>query len=195
MGVGRRRGVLLGAPAVALASAAAVVLAEEPPGTRPVVLADEPPSAPPMTVTEEAFDEPLTTTPPPFTEGAFPCSQCHPGPGDPRPRRLEYHQEVQERLVHPRRQHFCLDCHDLAQRDVLHLLSGETVPFEQSYRVCGQCHYARYRDWRRGIHGKRVGQWDGVKTYFLCVQCHDPHAPRLKPFRPERRPPRPEEIQ
>lgn len=169
-------------PAVALASAAAAGLADEPKTWNLVKVEDD------------ASDEPVKATPPPFSEGAFPCSACHPGPGDPTPRRLEYHQEIQERFVHPKRQHSCLDCHDLARRDLLRLQSGQPVPFEESYRVCGQCHYARYRDWRRGIHGKRIGRWDGEKTYLLCVQCHDPHAPRLKPFKPERRPPRPAEV-
>jgi len=45
---------------------------------------------------------------------------------------------------------------------------------------CGQCHGDKYRDWRAGIHGKRVGQWDGEKSYFLCVNCHNPHSPGFK---------------
>ena len=75
---------------------------------------------------------------------------------------------------------WCLDCHDNAKRDVLHLSSGDPVPFTESYRLCGQCHGDKYRDWRAGVHGKRIGHWDGEKTYFLCVNCHNPHAPRFK---------------
>ncbi|HET7824222.1 MAG TPA: hypothetical protein VFK90_02770, partial [Anaeromyxobacter sp.] len=58
----------------------------------------------------------------------------------------------------------------------------------------------------------RVGQWDGAKTYFLCVNCHNPHSPRFKgvkeividgkstvtptlqKIKPEPRPKRPEEM-
>jgi hypothetical protein len=86
------------------------------------------------------------------------------------------------------------------------------VPFTESYRLCGQCHGDKFRDWRGGIHGKRVGMWDGAKTYFLCVNCHNPHSPRFKGvkeivvdgkstvtptlqmIKPEPRPKRPEEL-
>jgi hypothetical protein len=95
---------------------------------------------------------------------------------------------------------------------VLRLASGATVPFTESYRLCGQCHGDKFRDWRAGIHGKRVGSWDGAKTYLLCVSCHNPHspgfkgvkelavdgkvtvAPTLEKLRPEPRPLRPEEM-
>ena len=58
------------------------------------------------------------------------------------------------------------------------------MPFEESYRLCGQCHGEKYRDWRAGVHGRRVGQWNGAKRYLLCVHCHSPHQPRFKPMAP-----------
>ncbi len=129
---------------------------------------------------------------PPFTEGIFPCSQCHPGPGDKTRRELAFHEDVV--LNHgPPENRWCLDCHDNANRDVLHLTNGDPVPFTESYRLCGQCHGDKYRDWRVGVHGKRVGQWDGQKTYYLCVNCHNPHSPRFKALKPEPPPVRPEE--
>lgn len=130
----------------------------------------------------------------PFTEGVFPCSQCHEGGGDPSRRTLAMHEDVQGRLRHPGAHPWCLDCHDLERRDLLRLRGGELVPYAQSYVLCGQCHYDRARDWRLGIHGKRIGRWDGPKAYFLCVHCHDPHAPRFEPLAPEPRPLRPEET-
>ena len=137
----------------------------------------------------------VEAAPPPFTEGIFPCSQCHQGQGDRERRELAFHEEIQDRLRHSAGQRrWCLDCHDFGKRDMLHLPSGELVPFTESYRVCSQCHYDKYRDWRLGIHGKRVGKWNGPKTYLLCVSCHDPHSPRVKPFPPERPPLRPEEL-
>ncbi|BDG07905.1 hypothetical protein [Anaeromyxobacter paludicola] len=132
--------------------------------------------------------------PPPFTPGIFPCTQCHQGPGDPTRRRLGFHDDVQDRFDHDAEHRWCLDCHDNADRDVLHLSSGERVPFTASYRLCGQCHGDKFRDWRVGVHGKRTGQWNGAKTYYLCVNCHDPHSPRFKPLRPDPRPQRPEEM-
>lgn len=141
-----------------------------------------------------ATDELIQAAPPPFTPGVFPCSDCHAEEGDRTRRTLTYHEEIQARFEHKRSRRWCLDCHDFRDRDMLHLSGGEKIPFTESYAVCGQCHYDKYRDWRLGIHGKRVGSWDGQKTYLLCVNCHDPHSPRIKPLRPERRPRRPMET-
>jgi hypothetical protein len=131
---------------------------------------------------------------PPFSEGIFPCSQCHQGPGDPKRRELAFHDDVQSTFDHDSEHRWCLDCHMNASRDVLHLANGDAVPFTESYRLCGQCHGDKYRDWRVGVHGKRVGMWNGQKTYYLCVNCHNPHSPRFKPLKPEPRPTRPEEM-
>jgi hypothetical protein len=154
----------------------------------------------------------LEARPPPFSEGIFPCMECHKDQKDPVRRELGFHDEQQSIFDHDAEHRWCLDCHDLENRDVLRLASGAPVPFTESYRLCGQCHGDKYRDWRAGIHGKRVGQWDGAKTYLLCVSCHNPHspgfkgvkeivvdgkttvAPTLEKLRPEPRPRRPEEM-
>jgi hypothetical protein len=172
------------------------------------------PSAPPSGARPEAArpgpSSEYETPAPPFELGLFPCSACHAEPGNPERRELGFHDEVQPLRHGPGR--WCLDCHDLRNRDVLHLTSGEQIPFGESYRLCGQCHGDKLRDWKVGVHGKRIGRWDGKKTYFLCVQCHNPHAPRFAgvetkeiggatmqrpiptPTRPEPRPRRPEEA-
>ena len=117
--------------------------------------------------------------PPPFSEGIFPCMECHKDQHDRTRRELQFHDEQQAVLAHgPGR--WCLDCHDLDNRNMLRLASGELVPFTESYRLCGQCHGDKLRDWKVGVHGKRVGRWDAGKTYFLCVNCHNPHTPRFK---------------
>lgn len=134
----------------------------------------------------------IQAEPPVFTPGLFPCSQCHSGPVDRTRRELAFHEEV--KLEHDAEHRWCLDCHSAEDRDRLHLSSGEPLSFADSHRLCGQCHGDKHRDWRIGIHGKRTGAWDGQKTYFLCVNCHDPHSPRFKAIRPEPRPLRPEEM-
>ena len=134
----------------------------------------------------------IQAEPPPFTPGIFPCTQCHAGPGDKTRRELGFHEDI--KFEHDAEHRWCLDCHSNENRDVLHLSNGDPVPFTESYRLCGQCHGDKYRDWRVGVHGKRTGMWDGQKTYFLCVNCHNPHSPRFKPIRPEPRPVRPEEM-
>lgn len=136
----------------------------------------------------------VEAAPPPFSEGIFPCTECHDGEGDPERRELFAHDDVQQIFDHDSRNRWCLDCHDNASRDVLRLASGAPVPFTESYRLCGQCHGDKYRDWRLGIHGRRVGEWDGEKTYFLCVHCHNPHSPAFEPIAPEPPPQRPEEM-
>ena len=125
--------------------------------------------------------------PPPLSEGIFPCSDCHAEPDLPpnRTRRIlvDAHDDIV--LRHDEEQRWCLDCHDAVNRDRLHLASGDLVTFAESYRVCGQCHGEKYRDWRAGVHGRRTGEWNGRKEYQLCVHCHDPHAPRFKSMAPK----------
>jgi hypothetical protein len=117
---------------------------------------------------------------PPFSEGIYPCSDCHAGGGDTTRRELGFHEDIQEVFTHGIENRWCLDCHNNENRDVLHLSNGEPVLFTESYRLCGQCHGDKYRDWRAGVHGRRVGNWNGDKTYFLCVNCHNPHAPAFR---------------
>jgi hypothetical protein len=126
----------------------------------------------------------LEVPPPPFSEGIFPCSGCHEGMEVDRTRReLGMHEEIV--LRHDEEHRWCLDCHNATDRDALHLASGERVPFEESYRLCGQCHGEKYRDWRAGVHGRRTGAWNGEKKYLLCAHCHDPHRPRFQPIAPK----------
>jgi hypothetical protein len=156
--------------------------------------ASEPPKTPAPARAERKPEPLVQASLPPLDPATFPCSQCHTDKEPDRTRReLAFHDEIQGRFSHDAEHRWCLDCHDAGNRDVLHLSNGEPVPFTESYRLCGQCHGDKYRDWRAGVHGKRVGRWDGEKTYFLCVSCHDPHAPAFKAVKPMPRPRRPEE--
>ncbi len=129
--------------------------------------------------------ERLETPPPPFTEGLFPCSSCHSSMKPNRTRRVLTDMHTDIDLKHDAEHRWCLDCHDAENRDVLHLASGEPVPFEESYRLCGQCHGEKLRDWRAGVHGRRSGNWNGAKTYLLCAHCHNPHQPRFQAIQPK----------
>lgn len=132
--------------------------------------------------------------PPPFSEDIFPCSDCH-ADMEPNPERRELvdmHEDIV--LDHAEGQRWCLDCHNLNDRDTLHLVSGEIIPFTESYRLCGQCHGDKFRDWKVGIHGKRTGNWNGEKQYLLCAHCHNPHSPSFKPLQPMPPPIRPENL-
>jgi hypothetical protein len=136
--------------------------------------------------------EEIEVPPPPFSEGIFPCSDCHDPtlPVNTKRRPLSMaHQEID--LKHDVEHRWCLDCHSATDRDKLHLASGELVDFTESYKLCGQCHGDKYRDWRAGVHGRRSGNWDGHKTYLLCVNCHNAHSPAFKPLQPKPPPTRP----
>ncbi|MFN0006985.1 MAG: hypothetical protein ACKVXR_03680 [Planctomycetota bacterium] len=144
------------------------------------------------TAVAAAAEERIEVPPPPFSDGVFPCSDCH-DPDIPvnttrRPMQAA-HQDIV--LHHDAEHRWCLDCHAEKDRDRLHLASGELVDFTESYRLCGQCHGDKARDWKAGVHGRRSGMWDGHKTYLLCVHCHDSHAPAFEPLEPLRAPVRP----
>jgi hypothetical protein len=135
----------------------------------------------------------VPTAMPPFSDGVFPCMDCHGDPDqppNPQRRKLE---DAHTKIVlrHDEEHRWCLDCHDLKDRDQLKLASGELVPFTESYKLCGQCHGPQYRDWKLGIHGKRTGFWNGNKRYLLCVNCHWPHDPHFAPLKPLPPPVRP----
>lgn len=124
--------------------------------------------------------------PPPFTEGMFPCSDCHASMEvNPKKRELkEAHDDIV--LRHAETMRWCLDCHDARSRDQLRLYNGELIGYDQSYRLCGECHGNVFNDWKAGIHGKRSGAFAGSKrTYLLCAHCHNPHDPKFKPIKPE----------
>lgn len=123
---------------------------------------------------------------PPLTEGIFPCSECH-NDIEPNPQRrnLDWHEDITSIFTHDSENRWCLDCHDLQHRDSLRLASGKLLSFEESYKLCGQCHGEKLRDWKVGVHGKRTGQWNGKKEYLLCVHCHNPHSPRFRELTPE----------
>jgi len=136
---------------------------------------------------EKVFEVPR----PPFSEGIFPCSQCHKymKPNPQRRTLTEYHTDIV--LHHAEGQRWCTDCHNLIDRDKLRLVSGDTIDFTESYRLCGQCHGDKFRDWKVGVHGKRTGNWNGDKQYLLCVHCHNPHDPKFKALKPLPPPVRP----
>lgn len=161
---------------------------------------------------QEIEESGLYPVPPPLVyRGIYPCQACHrkdAGEGtasgederaflgtyihapNPQPRILvRMHRDID--LRHGKGAFWCLNCHNEQERNTLKLLNGEVIPFDASYRLCGQCHGSIYRDWKIGIHGRRVGQWHGRKLYLLCAHCHDPHDPKFRkiPGLPSPRPP------
>ncbi len=128
-------------------------------------------------------EEPVLLPAPEIDDEYMPCSDCHEDePTNATPRELEDEHDDKE-LAHG--DLWCLHCHDADQRDFLHLANGAPVEFENSWRLCTQCHGKKLPDWRAGVHGKRTGHWRGPKEYRTCVTCHEPHTPRFAPLEPE----------
>ncbi|MGD2079556.1 MAG: hypothetical protein PVJ36_00300 [Nitrospirota bacterium] len=153
-----------------------------------------PESEPVLAVKEHKVPE-FFVPPPPFSEGIYPCSQCHAGmEPNPERRELMFHTEIAEAFDHAKEQRWCLDCHNAEDRDWLRSAAGSLISFEESYYLCGQCHGTIFRDWKAGIHGRRTGYWNGKKEYRLCVHCHNPHSPRFKPLTPLPPPEKPGDI-
>jgi hypothetical protein len=82
-----------------------------------------------------------------------------------------------EKFQHGRGAIWCLECHHATQRNKLVDHFGDPVSFDQPQALCGKCHGDKLRDWRDGIHGKRIGDFTstGQKRWFTCTECHNPH--------------------
>lgn len=118
----------------------------------------------------------------------YPCDQCHAEmDANPEIRPLEtvHHAEIQ----HGGGRIWCLSCHDLDDRNYLITLLNERVDFDEAYVVCGGCHSSRHKDWAFGAHGKRVAEWQGVRTQYNCTHCHDAHNPVVEARAPKPAPP------
>ena len=144
------------------------------------------------TSTETA--EQFAVEPPPLT--LFPCMECHIELETNSERRalVEMHDDIDAMFNHDSENRWCLDCHYENNRDSLKLASGNRIGFDESYKLCGQCHGDKLRDWKVGVHGKRTGEWNGDKHYLLCVHCHNPHSPRFQALKPLPPPVRQEDI-
>lgn len=125
----------------------------------------------------------FTVTQPVMSRGYFPCNDCHNDMSVNR-RRRELTREHEDIALKHTKNVWCLNCHSPENRNKLKLINGKLISFEESYLLCGQCHGLKLRDWKHGAHGKRTGLWNGEKTYYLCIACHDPHVPKFKKIKP-----------
>ncbi|MBK7613154.1 MAG: hypothetical protein IPJ08_01485 [Burkholderiales bacterium] len=80
-------------------------------------------------------------------------------------------------LQHGRDRIWCLDCHHTTKRNMYVDHFGDPISMDQPQLLCGKCHGDKLRDWRDGIHGKRIGEFasNGKKRWFTCTECHNPH--------------------
>jgi hypothetical protein len=135
---------------------------------------------------------PLLLPAPEMSDGYFPCSDCH--EDEPVNREVRVLEEDHEEMDFQHGHLWCLHCHDADDSDRLRLSDETLIEFEESWRLCTQCHAKKLAEWRMGVHGKRTGYWWGPKEYRTCVNCHNPHRPPFQPLEPLPPPWRPEQI-
>jgi hypothetical protein len=139
-----------------------------------------------------------------YNMGPNGCESCHDGkmvpyPKDDKPRLISMHQDIVEnslKLMHGHGALWCLNCHSAKHRNKLIDRQGNEFSFNQPQKLCGSCHGENYIDWRKGVHGKRIGSWKtgGKKRWWVCTECHNPHTvqkSRFNRLKPEPPPPLP----
>ena len=58
----------------------------------------------------------------------------------------------------------CYTCHVQDNLNELQLMNKSKVSFDESYKVCFQCHGEKKRDWSLGIHGRQIGSAPGKEN-------------------------------
>jgi hypothetical protein len=133
-----------------------------------------------------------------YNMGPNGCQSCHDGktvpyPKSTKPRLITMHQDIVEnslQLMHGHGALWCLNCHSAKNRNHLVDRQGNEFSFNQPQKLCGSCHGENYIDWRKGVHGKRIGSWvtGGKRRWWVCTECHNPHtvqATRFNRLKPE----------
>ncbi len=80
----------------------------------------------------------------------------------------------------------CTTCHTGNNMNVLHNINQNSISFDESYKLCAQCHSDKLKSWQGGAHGKRIGNWAEPRISKTCVECHNPHKPAFPKKYPER---------
>lgn len=125
-------------------------------------------------------------------DSLFPCSDCH--EGTPTNRAVRELSEEHDTISLQHGNLWCMHCHDADNRDQLRLADETKIEFEESWKLCTQCHPTKLPDWQAGGHGKQTGNWHGAKERWTCVLCHNPHSPTFEQIKPLPAPRRPEVI-
>lgn len=84
-------------------------------------------------------------------------------------------------LKHSRIEMSCNSCHDANRSNLLKTSERYPATWSHSSPVCQSCHAVVFRDWSQGIHGKRVGKWNGNRVQNHCIDCHNPHSVKYIP--------------
>jgi len=89
------------------------------------------------------------------------------------------------------RNNICYNCHDEQNLELLQTRDGRELKMAESPPLCGSCHGPSYREWEAGAHGRTGGYWNlalGELKRQICVDCHNPHHPKIPQQKPAPRP-------
>lgn len=109
---------------------------------------------------------------------SFPCSECHSVDlanlknGEDKKAHWDISIEHASESVMN-----CQSCHSESSPNHLTSNTGALIDFNESYRLCAQCHSPQYKEWLGGAHGKRVDSWVPPRISYSCTNCHNPHDP------------------
>lgn len=118
---------------------------------------------------------------------SFPCSDCHNKPVAKLQTPDEKKAHWNLKLNHADKDVMnCMTCHTDNDMNALHTGTGSSLRFNDSYKLCGQCHSPQYKEWKGGAHGKRVASWAPPRVSNTCTNCHDPHSPSFESRWPSR---------
>jgi formate-dependent nitrite reductase cytochrome c552 subunit len=119
----------------------------------------------------------------------FKCSECHsksiPELKATNLKGAKAHNDIQLNHATPDQLN-CNSCHPTQNLDNLKSNLNAPIDFNQSFKVCAQCHSSQYKDWLGGAHGKRVKGWVNPRISNTCVDCHNPHNPKFEVRKPAR---------
>ncbi|MBF0154671.1 MAG: hypothetical protein HQL64_13095 [Magnetococcales bacterium] len=122
------------------------------------------------------------------------CANCHAWrTPDPQPRVLTKPHATLT-VNHGQTTIWCPECHLPSQPEQLQIGFGPPVAMVDAWRLCERCHAGQTRDWRFGVHGKRVQGWRGERRVSPCANCHDAHHPAWSPVSPAPPPNRPRSL-
>ncbi len=118
---------------------------------------------------------------------SFNCTECHTKPLEQMQSdgAKKAHWDID--LIHANENTMnCITCHNGNDMDNLKSITNNSIDFNKSYQLCNQCHTKQFEDWKGGAHGKRIGGWAPPRASMTCVNCHNPHNPKIQSKWPAR---------
>ena len=111
---------------------------------------------------------------------SFPCNECHTKPLQELKEEGKKKAHWDIKVIHADPEVMnCATCHNGNSMNNLQSLAAASIDFNHSYKLCAQCHSDQFKDWVGGAHGKNIGGWANPRVAMTCVNCHNPHQPKI----------------